>query len=85
MSRKIKADGDTWSVRLAEHEEDPETRTVLFLCITSNQRPYRVLEVPRASLPSERKLDALNESELKQLFRKSGSLGCPRGYPAYSS
>ena len=42
MSARIKADGDTWKAQLGE---EGGGRVVLFFCTTTDQRPYRVVEI----------------------------------------
>lgn len=72
MAMTIKAAGDTWEVRLGERPR-AGFHTVLFFCTTTNQRPYRVCEVPVADLDG--RLEGLSEAQLQGLFSKSGSLG----------
>lgn len=75
MARKIEADGDTWVVRVGEHREAPGVTTIVFFCKTTDQRPYRVIEVPDDRIADARDLEALSEHELTELFRDSGSMG----------
>lgn len=75
MARKIKADGDTWVVRVGERREAPGVTTVLFFCKTTDQRPYRVAEVPDDRVADASDLEALSEREILELFRSSGSMG----------
>jgi len=75
MARKIEADGDTWIVRVGERREAPGITTVVFFCETTDQRPYRVTEVPDDRVADADDLEALSERELTELFRDSGSLG----------
>lgn len=75
--RKLKADGDTWSVRLGEASERRGFRTLLFFCVTTNQRPYRVVEVPEASLADQEAVDGLDDAAVEELFRASRSMGYP--------
>lgn len=72
MAIAIKAAGDTWEVRLGERPRDG-FHTVLFFCTTTNQRPYRVCEVPADSFSGG--LDGLTDADLQDLFALSGSLG----------
>lgn len=83
--RKIKADGDTWSVRLAERPEAGATRTVLFFCVTTDQRPYRVAQVPGDRIPDASTLERLSDAELEELFAASRSMDFPRGYERYAA
>lgn len=78
--RKIRADGDTWSVRLGEREEREGFRTLLFFCVTTNQRPYRVVEVPVDQVAGQADLARLDDSSLRELFGASRSMGYPLGY-----
>ena len=80
MSRKLKADGDTWSVRLSERSERPGFRTLLFFCTTTNQRPYRVVEVPEDRLAGSEELEGIDDAALEELFRASRSMDFPRSY-----
>lgn len=80
MSRRIRADGDRWRVRLGQQASGPDVRTVLFFCETTGQRPYRVVEVPRDRIDGPEELEALSERELMELFRASRSLDFPRTY-----
>lgn len=68
----IKAAGDTWEVRIGEHAREG-FETVVFFCTTTNQRPYRVCEVPAAKLAGG--LEPLTTAELQALFDETGSLG----------
>ncbi len=78
--RKHKADGDTWIVRLGERAEREGFRTVLFFCETTNQRPYRVVEVPEERIGGSDDLQALDDAAIAELFDASRSLGYPQGY-----
>jgi hypothetical protein len=78
--RKHKADGDTWIVRLGERAEREGFRTVLFFCETTNQRPYRVVEVPEESIKGPDDLQALDGATIAALFDASRSLGYPQRY-----
>lgn len=82
--RKIKADGDTWSVRLGEEADSDDERTLLFFCVTTSQRPYRVLRLPRERLPDEAALEALSDERLRECFAASRSMDFPREYPGSS-
>ena len=75
--RKLKADGDTWSVRLGEASERQGFRTLLFFCVTTNPRPYRVVEVPEERLADQEAVDELDAPALEELFRASRSMGYP--------
>lgn len=81
--RKIRADGDTWTVRLAERPSSDESQVVLFFCVTTDQRPYRVVEVPRERVPDDEALDGLSGGELKELFAASRSMDFPRSFHTY--
>ncbi len=78
--RKLKADGDTWSVRLGETSEREGFRTLLFFCVTTNQRPYRVVEVPENRLADQEAVNELADGALEELFRTSRSMGYPRDF-----
>lgn len=75
MARKIEADGDTWVVRVGEHRETPGVTTIVFFCKTTDQRPYRVIEVPDDRIADADDLEALTQHELTEMFRDSGSMG----------
>ncbi len=75
--RRFKADGDAWSVRLGEASEREGFRTLLFFCVTTNQRPYRVVEVPEERLADQAAVDKLDDASVEELFRASRSMGYP--------
>ncbi len=85
MSRKIRAEGDTWTVRLGDLRPDSTTRPVLFFCTTTDQRPYRVAEVPAGRFANSADLEELDDAELEALYGESRSMGIPREYPKYPS
>ena len=71
---KIKAAGDTWSVRIGEESSAPELQAILFFCATNSQRPYRVIEVPRSRIAGAEALEAMSAAELRELFDASTSM-----------
>ena len=75
--RRFKADGDAWSVRLGEASEREGFRTLLFFCVTTNQRPYRVVEVPEERLADQETVDEMDDAAVEELFRASRSMGYP--------
>lgn len=75
--RRFKADGDAWSVRLGETSGREGFRTLLFFCVTTNQRPYRVVEVPEERLADQAAVDKLDDASVEELFRASRSMGYP--------
>ncbi len=83
MSRSIKADGDTWTVRVGERPPSPDVRHVLFFCRTTDQRPYRVVEVPADRVADGDAVDRLSDDDLRELFAASRSMDYPRSYPVY--
>lgn len=85
MSIQIRADGDTWTARLGDKRTGATTRPVLFFCTTTDQRPYRVVEVPVDRFDADADLDGLTEEELRGLFADSRSMGVPREYPKYTT
>lgn len=80
MSATLKADGDTWRVRLGGTGQEP---VVLFFCVTTDQRPYRVVRVAHGRFSDGAELDALSADDLRALFQGSRSLGAPVEYPSY--
>lgn len=80
MERIIKADGDRWAVRLSDRSSGDDVRALVFFCRTTDQRPYRVVEVPRERLDDESDLEAFSEQELLDLFGSSRSMDFPREY-----
>lgn len=80
MAREIRIDGDRWRVKLGEELPRAGRRAILFFPITSDQRPYRVVEVEEDRVSGPTALAALSERELLRLFRESSSLGAPRSY-----
>jgi len=83
MSRRIRADGDIWSARLAERSSASDSRAILFFCVTRNQRPYRVVEVSAERVPDVESLATLGDDELRELFDASGPMDFPQTYPTY--
>jgi hypothetical protein len=75
--RKYRADGDAWSVRLGEASKREGFRTLLFFCVTTNQRPYRVVEVPDDRLADQEAVNELDDAAVDELFRASRSMGYP--------
>lgn len=53
---------------------------MLFFPVTSDQRPYRVVEVPEEEIEDQAALEALPEERLRELFGASSSMGFPRTY-----
>ena len=84
IGRKFKAEGDSWSVRLSEQATPPEVQVVLFFCLSTDQRPYRVVEVAREELPDVAALKRMSEQELQKLFQASNSMGFPRTFHSSS-
>lgn len=85
MSAQIRADGDTWTASLGDRQPGAPTRPVLFFCKTTDQRPYRVVEVPADRFDGDDDLEALAGHELRSLFADSRSMGFPREYPKYTA
>lgn len=81
MTATIKADGDTWRARLGGAGDE---RVVLFFCVTTDQRPYRVVPVG-TRFASDEELARLSAEELGDLFERSSSMGAPTAYPTYGS
>lgn len=81
MSARIKADGDTWRAELAA---DGDERIVVFFCTTTDQRPYRVVQVAEDRFTPEG-FDEIAEDELQALFDASSSMGAPKDYPTYGN
>lgn len=72
-------------MRLAERPSLDGSRAVLFFCVTTDQRPYRVVEVPPDRIADEGALERLSDDELRELFAESRSMDFPRNYHRYSS
>lgn len=83
MSRKLKLGGQTWTVRIGEDPPSPDVQLLVFFCLTSGQRPYRVVQVARDRIPDQAMLDRMPADDLGDLFEASGSMDFPRGYPTY--
>jgi len=81
VTATIKADGDTWRARLGGTGDE---RAVIFFCVTTDQRPYRVAPVGTRFLTDE-ELAMLSSEELEELFERSSSMGAPTAYPTYGS
>ena len=80
MAREIRIDGDRWRVKLGEERPRSGRRAILFFPVTSDQRPFRVVEVEVDRVPGPDALEALSERELLRLYRESSSLGVPGSY-----
>lgn len=80
MSRTIRVDGDRWKIRLSEERPHPGVQAVVFFPTTSDQRPYRVAEVPEERVGTAEDLEALSERELEELYREASSMGFPHDY-----
>lgn len=80
MAREIRIDGDRWKVRLSRESPHPGVRAVVFFPVTSDQRPYRVVEVDEDRVDESGDLAAMSERELRELYREAGSMGFPHGY-----
>jgi hypothetical protein len=83
MDRNIPAAGDTWTVRLGSEPTGPDVQVVMFFCATTGQRPYRVVEVPKAELEGAEAFANLGEADLQTLFEASQSMGFPPQFPTY--
>lgn len=80
MDRTIRIDGDRWKVRLSEESPSPGVRALVFFPTTSDQRPYRVVEVDEERVDTVEELARLSERELEELFREAASMDFPHGY-----
>jgi hypothetical protein len=76
MGKKMKAGGDVWVAVPGEGSREGQ-RSVVFLCESNGQRPYRVAEVPDDGSDLESYLANLGIRELEELFDRSASLGTP--------
>ena len=68
MSREIRADGDRWKVRLGRERPRRGVTAVLFFPVTSDQRPYRVVEVPEDEIEDQPALEELPDDRLPLYF-----------------
>ena len=50
---------------------------ILFFCETTDQRPYRVVEVDADRFSSQDDVERLSSKELQELYRRSSSLLVP--------
>lgn len=82
MSARIKAEGDTWRAELGD-EGPGRPRVVVFFCLTTDQRPYRVVEIGSNQYTGEDGLGDASEEEVRALFDASRSMGAPKDYPTY--
>ena len=82
MSAKIRVDEDTWRAEFADDAAGP---IIVFFCTTTDQRPYRVVEVEPDRYTHDLQTDDLSEEELQALFDASRSMGAPKNYPRYDS
>ena len=77
MSKKFKAAGDTWRIRLGGPAVTEGHRNLLFVCESNGQRPYRVVEIPDDGSADEAQLERIGSNELEALFDRAASLGAP--------
>jgi hypothetical protein len=77
MSKKFKASGDTWRIRLGGPAVTDGHRNLLFVCESNGQRPYRVVEIPDDGSADDSLLDRFGSDELEALFDRAASLGAP--------
>lgn len=80
MDRTMRIDGDRWKIRLSQERPDPGVQAVVFFPVTTDQRPYRVVEVDEERVSGPEDLQALSERELEELFEEASSMGFPHGY-----
>jgi len=80
MSVTLRADGDTWRARFGGTEREP---VVLFFCVTTDQRPYRVVRVAAGRFSGEGDIETLSADDVRALFQGSKSMGVPVEYPSY--
>lgn len=80
MATEIRVDGDRWKVRLSRERPQRGLLAVLFFPITSDQRPYRVIEVSEDDFEDQATLESMSEDRLRELFDASSSMGFPRTY-----
>lgn len=78
MAKRIKADNDTWQAAL---DTSPGYgRTLVFFCVSNDQRPWRVVRLDEDELggPDEvggpDDLEALSSDDLRALFERSESM-----------
>jgi hypothetical protein len=69
MSHRLRADGDTWNVRLDRSEEAPGVNALVFMCESNPQRPYRVTRIDEADATHEPR--ELGQDRLRELFDAS--------------
>lgn len=78
--QEIRIDGDRWKVRLSRQRSGPGRRAVVFFPVTSDQRPYRVVEVDEDRISGDDPLGALSDQELRAMYHEGSSMGFPRSY-----
>ena len=77
MSKTLKANGDVWQAVPGGPSRRAGYRTVVFLCESNGQRPYRVVELAHDGADMDSFLAGLSSRELGDLFDSSTSLGAP--------
>ena len=82
MNTRIKADGATWRAEVADEGGE---RLVLFFCVSTDQRPYRVVRADIGGPAGSEPLEEMPEAALRALFDASRSMGIPQDYPTYGS
>lgn len=69
MSDRLRADGDTWNVRLDRSDEAPGVNALVFMCESNPQRPYRVARIDAAD--ATREPGDLGRKRLREIFDSS--------------
>jgi hypothetical protein len=73
MKEGFHADGETWLVRTEESDPRRDVVTIVFHCVSNDQRPYRVVEVP-APLLEGRTAETSSDEELTELFGRTHTM-----------
>lgn len=73
MRDRFRADGDSWHITSGERDAADAVRTIVFHCLSDNQRPYRVVQVAEPLLRGK-DVNTLSENELTDLFRRSQTM-----------
>ena len=71
MSSTVKANGESWDIRLSREEPHDGVTSVIFRCLSNSSYGWRVVEVPSGEIETQDRLDDLSAGEIQRLFDRS--------------
>ena len=71
MAQQLKANDETWEVRLSREEAHDGITSVIFHCVSNSSYGWRVVEVAAGKYGSQEGVDQLPDDELHRLFDRS--------------